>query len=1186
MCNAKGNINMDLVKSIINQFRWLDQLNEPRDLLEQLVSLVEICPLKIQYEIIQTLPEIFIDIDQTDLLERLTSLASKNSDLFVPVIECLGALNIPTDDLDYTVELVINRLNSIDIENLATAVQFLLASSNEENLLKMLQSIREKIKIDQILKFQINKSNMETSNLNRVDNNKANKSQSCSMILDTINSSLLINNQLKNSWIRTIESIYKQHSIYILDILALGMMHSIPAMKKKVKETIKSKVSVGVITPNLIQDTIENYLQLIQKSTIDFLSIAEYLNREAKTDHQLGDMSVKLYTLIFLHSDIFFRQETVGSIITHIGSGNKWEIDYALEALDKITKEDSIGLSQFLIFIQGILDYLDKLSLSQIAKLFEIYASLSIVEKADMSEGVFYNELNIVIRKQLTHPSEKYKVIGITACISMIKQMNKLYKNELENSTLLGSSKNTMDSKNYPIYLRIISILQLIQTVCPKYHSSLSLTCNQLAEIIISQELHLNIVEWLFDNFAITFCDLFLFVKSDDTNKFTLMPTWPKSFNIVVWDDLNETEGDLAINILPTVISYYYNPRESIHPDLVCSLFKLYQACEYYLKKNLDEIGSLLLCGILMFNKENLDDIMYTGETGLVDCLTISLIIASNWYRELINAFCQFSDPFIQSKIKERLSGLVALEDTLSKFMLNRQHLAYTGFFLEYNNSKQNLHNISPIEARKFLHPLDFQITKFIFPKELPENVEEYPQLQLGKEECNYILDNFKIKLQQSFSESELNLNTNFKVNYQEILPIINGLCNYLKLVVYTLSIEDEIEDNEEISLSLDCLQILKEQSHLFKKESKIINSKIYQELSSLTKYVMNFNLSLKIQKLLSIIYKENPNQFKKNNQIFDYIKQINSKKLGTRYSVKNKEALIYLLKEEFYYSENRLEILKYYLNNLLEPVTQDNTELIEANFPNFNIAMLPIYYKIISSQLIELTNSIQIEENIEDQGVIKFITILLDLWHKLINIATKYSDHALLLTTIQYGRQFVDNFIKTILPFLDYYLPHHRQKVLFILKNTQLSTRKLQNICNEIKTKGKALASAVPSCRASLEKLILQVRKLFKEHNVLDAYDIGNLKHRAIDGNLISSQYQNEDILSQNESSLDEEVEINVLPSKKKRGKVPFGGKKSKKNKEAQVENRANEESGENEENSNQSGDNNDIVGFYDDEE
>ena len=51
-----------------------------------------------------------------------------------------------------------------------------------------------------------------------------------------------------------------------------------------------------------------------------------------------------------------------------------------------------------------------------------------------------------------------------------------------------------------------------------------------------------------------------------------------------------------------------------------------------------------------------------------------------------------------------------------------------------------------------------------------------------------------------------------------------------------------------------------------------------------------------------------------------------------------------------------------------------------------------------------------------------------------------------------QCGRQFVEIFLRQGMPLLDEIFRHHKDDVLILLKNLQLSTRALQHLCGHSK--------------------------------------------------------------------------------------------------------------------------------------
>lgn len=76
-------------------------------------------------------------------------------------------------------------------------------------------------------------------------------------------------------------------------------------------------------------------------------------------------------------SDGYFRQEIVGSLLVHIGSGSSIEIDASLAVLQDIVQVSRSALNEYSLFIKGVLSYMDNMSLEHIRLLFVILGSLA-----------------------------------------------------------------------------------------------------------------------------------------------------------------------------------------------------------------------------------------------------------------------------------------------------------------------------------------------------------------------------------------------------------------------------------------------------------------------------------------------------------------------------------------------------------------------------------------------------------------------------------------------------------------------------------------------------------------------------------------------------------------------------------------------------------------------------------------
>lgn len=123
------------------------------------------------------------------------------------------------------------------------------------------------------------------------------------------------------------------------------------------------------------------------------------------------------------------------------------EIDAGLKTLLELVDDDPESISPFVAFIKGVLDYLDKLEIDQIGALFDIFSRLALEVHRHLYEFIFtshiaklwiqppvrvsddrsimhlMSDMQIIIRKQLSNPQEKYKKIGIIGALSVVKAL-------------------------------------------------------------------------------------------------------------------------------------------------------------------------------------------------------------------------------------------------------------------------------------------------------------------------------------------------------------------------------------------------------------------------------------------------------------------------------------------------------------------------------------------------------------------------------------------------------------------------------------------------------------------------------------------------------------------------------------------------------------------------------------------
>lgn len=137
-------------------------------------------------------------------------------------------------------------------------------------------------------------------------------------------------------------------------------------------------------------------------------------------------------------------------------------------------------------------------------------------------------------------------------------------------------------------------------------------------------------------------------------------------------------------------------------------------------------------------------------------------------------------------------------------------------------------------------------------------------------------------------------------------------------------------------------------------------------------------------------------------------------------------------------------------------------------------------------------------------------------------------SNQRILGPVMKTGRMLVELFMKTCLPFLKQKFSDYPTEVVQICRSHQKPTRLLQTFCAHSKViRDTSLTGLVPPLRKSLELLLYRVKEILQVHNAMGAFQMGNLKHRDIHGEIVGSQdlaYDNGDDGENDEDNEDNE--------------------------------------------------------------
>ncbi|KAI8384781.1 Fanconi anaemia protein FANCD2 [Radiomyces spectabilis] len=338
---------------ILHQLRWLDFIVEPQILTEKLIE---------------------------PMVVYLKELMHENGDLTVPILDALSNLTLHSESLDDVRQTVLERLESAELDDLAVIVKFLLQTATPHTIDEVIYGIRHNLDFYSLGKLKQNEFQSLTSTTTiRSRKSDANAQAPEALILESIKLGLQFHKFVCDSWIKSITALEDPGAHKIIDVLVLFILHSMTSMKKKAEQIFRKKIINRAITAQLIQLTLTNHGDALTGYWNTILSLSDSVLRSSRQNHAIVPCSSTLYVHSFIASNAHYQLEIIGSLVTHIGSG---EISFlknvALNVLLQLVKFDVERVSEYAVFIKGILDYLDNLSLGQIRVLFDIFSIMAL----------------------------------------------------------------------------------------------------------------------------------------------------------------------------------------------------------------------------------------------------------------------------------------------------------------------------------------------------------------------------------------------------------------------------------------------------------------------------------------------------------------------------------------------------------------------------------------------------------------------------------------------------------------------------------------------------------------------------------------------------------------------------------------------------------------------------------------
>ncbi|KAJ1963034.1 hypothetical protein IWQ62_003344 [Dispira parvispora] len=677
----------NLVTLVIRQLRWLDYVVDPESLANQLMEIVTVLSVDAQKDVIGALPDVIVDSEHQYIAEELVKLLQSYSPLMIPILDTLSNLQCPTSVTDQLQHTVLGRLRSADADDLPVMLKFLFQTASTESAPLVVSRIRKNLDLESI-RSSVPSRDTLVGTLDKLPE---------VLILDALHFGLQFHKSIGTSWLKLVNelTVPKEHTT--LDLAVLCLLYGLPSTQKRILNVLRRKVLHQHVVAHQFSEVIQTYGYALRQHYPTLLSLSENVMRLSTQQPSLAALACHLYQGCFQVFDAYYRQEVVGALVAHIGSGDQCEIDTSLLILLEITQTSAPAIKPFTVFIKGILDYIDNLNLGQVRLLFRL---LGYLLRAFPDETGMYDEIHIFIRKQLSSGLDKFKLIGILGGVALVKCLGATTSAADEGPADATSSQAT--EGNTTVLRNALSLINLvIDSGRLQSWNCLAIAYDELAGAVLTGTLDPRLETWLNENVANSFADLYFCEASSLALPANgAPPTTPRVRHAKapdyagdqlvpgVWYDLDGFEDAVMLRLLHFLPGYTGagEKHSDIISDLVatgknvngnplaclCALFKLFQACEKAANHgSLQEMDAPLGSGVLLFHRDQLQDLC-EGEysSAVVYQARIGLLAAINWYRELINAFADQPSPEMQKKVIQRLENLVSLQDIMRQFLV------------------------------------------------------------------------------------------------------------------------------------------------------------------------------------------------------------------------------------------------------------------------------------------------------------------------------------------------------------------------------------------------------------------------------------------------------------------------------------------------------------------------------------
>jgi Fanconi anemia group D2 protein len=432
-----------------------------------------------------------------------------------------------------------------------------------------------------------------------------------------------------------------------LDSWILLLLHTHPYFNTKVETLLKKKVQNGHISLTLLKRSIAPYADILRDFFPNLLLWAQLLCRDAPNSSESAAFALSLYTHLFLwFEEPFCRQELLSTVMTHVGSGVAEEVSVALDSLHELVTHHHTAVRPFVGFIQSLLDYMDSVALSDvhIRMIYQIFCSLYY---SDPLASEVYDDLDKLIKKQLSRSELRDKRMGIIGTIVLGCTLGARARQVVQLQHQSLASGSDADFEHFKDLMSNLSpVLNHTEDLCEFF-------CDELVTALTKNDIRADFITFIRETVQDDFTRSFL--NSEDHTTVETEEIWfQRTPNV-----------KLVLCIYPLAAAKDVVSRSRL--QLLGAQFRLLQTCTRKIyNDSLDEIDSLLYCGIHLFKRLTLQEFAQCP-ISQQENMCVALFHTVNWFREVLNAFA--TQAAYREDVVTRVRDLIETEELLDNYL-------------------------------------------------------------------------------------------------------------------------------------------------------------------------------------------------------------------------------------------------------------------------------------------------------------------------------------------------------------------------------------------------------------------------------------------------------------------------------------------------------------------------------------